>query len=331
MTGFRDIPADHFSRAHRLIAEHLRPSPLIELDRVSSLAGHRILVKAECLQPTGSFKIRGAMHVVGSLSEIQRHQGVIAYSTGNHAQAVAMAARRFATRAVIVMSPDAPTPKIDATHELGAEILMAAPTSAARRALAELTAKERGLKLIPPYDDLEVIAGQGTIALELMQQIADAAAVFVPIGGGGLISGVAAALKQLKPSITIIGVEPDLENDALQSLHAGKRIALPGPSRSICDAIKVQMLGDLTFPLIRHYVDDIVSVTEEQIIRAMGIALTSGRLWLEPAGAVALAAALSFEGPAKTALPLIAIGSGGNIALDRASRLAEDRELTGKI
>ena len=313
-----------------MLSHHLRPSPLIELDRVTSTAGHRILVKAENLQPTGSFKIRGALTVVGSLSETQRRKGVIAYSTGNHAQAVAMAARRFGAHAVIVMSPDAPAPKIEATRALGAEILMADPTSAARRALAEQTAHERGLKLVPPYDDRDVIAGQGTIALELIKQAQDAAAVFVPIGGGGLISGIAAALKQRLPAIRVIGVEPTLENDAQQSFAAGKRIALAGPSTSIADAIKVQMLGDVTFPMIQRYVDDIVSVSEAAIAGAMGIALATGRLWLEPAGAVALAAALAFTEKTKAGKPLIAIGSGGNVALARMVELAGFSD-TGRI
>ncbi len=317
-----DIAATDFLRAHQLLGQHLRPSPVIELDRMLSPSGQSIIIKAEALQPTGSFKIRGALHVLGSLSEDERRRGVIAYSTGNHAQAVAMAARRFGTRAVIVMSPDAPEPKIAATRGFGAEIVMAEPTSAARRALAEQIAQERSFRLVPPYDDAQVITGQGTIAVELIQQLADMAAVFVPIGGGGLISGVAAALKQLKPGIRVIGVEPELENDAQQSFAAGRRIALPGPSASSADAIKVQMLGDLTFPLIQRHVDSIVSVNEAQIAEAMRLALVHGRLWLEPAGAVALAAALAFEEPAGGKAPLVAIGSGGNVDADRAHRLA---------
>ncbi|WP_119269814.1 threonine ammonia-lyase [Taklimakanibacter deserti] len=318
-----DIAVERFHSAHQLLGRHLRPSPLIELDRVASVAGHAIMVKAECLQPTGSFKVRGALHVLGGLSQDERRRGVIAYSTGNHAQAVAMAARRFGTSAVIVMSPDAPKPKIKTTRDLGAEILMAEPSSAARRTLAEQIAHERGLKLVPPFDDADVITGQGTIAVELTQQIADAAAVLVPIGGGGLISGIAAALKQLKPAIRILGVEPELENDAAQSFRAGQLVALPGPSASSADAIKVQKLGDLTFPLIQRHVDDVVTVTEEQIAHAMRVALASGRLWLEPAGAVALAAALAFGGLADRRAPLVAIGSGGNVDLARAHALIQ--------
>jgi threonine dehydratase len=320
-----DIAAADFLRAHQLLGQHLRPSPVIELERVQSSSGHPILVKAEALQPTGSFKIRGALHVLGSLSESERQRGVIAYSTGNHAQAVAMAARRFGIKAVIVMSPDAPEPKIAATLGFGAEIVMAEPTSAARRALAEQIAHDRGLRLVPPYDDAQVITGQGTIAVELIQQLADIAAVFVPIGGGGLISGVAAALKQLKPGIRVIGVEPELENDAQRSFAAGQRVALPGPSASSADAIKVQMLGDLTFPLIQRHVDSVVSVNEIQIAEAMRLALAHGRLWLEPAGAVALAAALAFDDPTGSKAPLVAIGSGGNVDPDRAHRLTTAR------
>jgi len=267
---------------------------------------------------------------LGALSADERRRGVIAYSTGNHAKAVAMAAHRFGTSAVIVMSPDAPQSKIMATRGLGAEIVMAEPTSAARRQLAEHVAQERGMKLVPPYDSADVITGQGTIAVELSQQLANATAVFVPVGGGGLISGIAMALKQLKPSISIIGVEPELENDGAQSFKTGRLVALSAPSTSSADAIKVQKLGDLTFPLIRRYVDDIVTVTEDQIAEAMGIALTAGRLWLEPAGAVALAATLAFEDLADLKAPLVAIGSGGNVALARGRVLIETASLGNK-
>jgi threonine dehydratase len=321
-TDHIDVAPDRLRDARCAIAAHLRPTPLVDVDGRYSLGGNPILLKAESLQPGGSFKIRGALNVIIGLLPEQRRQGVIAYSTGNHARAVAMAARQFGASATIVMSPDAPAAKIDATQRLGAKIVMAEPTANARRALAEALAREHALSLIPPYDHLGIIAGQGTLGLELLDAgMPRPAAVFVPIGGGGLIAGVAACIKQLDPTIKVIGVEPEWENDAGQSFRHGARVALDGPSASMADAIKVQTLGDLTFPLIQRFVDDIVSVTEDEIADAMRVAVTASRLVLEPAGAVALAAALSYSRPESSGMPLVAIASGGNVETGRLCSL----------
>jgi threonine dehydratase len=283
-------------------------------------AGSPILIKAENLQPTGSFKIRGATHAIAQLTPTQRAAGVIAYSTGNHAQAVALAARRLAVRATIVMSPDVPAYKVAATEALGALVIMAAPSSAARRELAEELARSEGLSLIPPYDHLDVLAGQGTIGLEILEACRPGA-IWVPIGGGGLIAGIATAVKQVDPSVLIIGVEPEWENDAYQSFHTGQRVSLPTSSASIADAIRVQTLGDLTLPLIRQYVDDVVTVSEEAIAAATRLAAESIHLILEPAGALGLAASLQYSRALADGRPAVVIGSGGNIPLDRLSAL----------
>lgn len=276
-----------------------------------------IYLKAENLQPTGSFKIRGATAAVSNLSAEQRSRGVVAYSTGNHAQAVALAAQRTSVPATIIMSPDVPAEKIDGTRRYGVDVLMAEPTSEARRKLAEQHASEHRLALIPPYDDYTVISGQASIGIEIMSQCKPSA-VFVPIGGGGLIAGIAAAIKQLSPATRVIGVEPEWENDAWQSLRKGERVALSSPSQTVADAIKVQLIGEKTFPLIQRYVDDIVLVSEQQIINAIPFAEQHTGASVEPAGAVAVAAALWKS----TEQDVVAIVTGANISPERRKSLA---------
>ena len=290
------------------IAPHILRTPLVELGRHATAAGHPILLKAECLQPTGSFKVRGATYKV---SQRTGEESVVAYSTGNHAQAVARAAAMAGLPATIVMSTDTPAAKISATERWGAEIILVEPSSAARRAAAERLAEERKALLVPPYDDLDVIAGQATIGLEIAEEV-EAAAIFVPIGGGGLLSGIAYAIKNLTADVRVIGVEPELENDAWQSFHAGELRTLPGPSDSSADAIKVQRIGDLTYPMIRDLADDVVTVSESDIAAAQHLCATEAHLVVEPSGAVGVAAALAYAGSRDTGRPVVAIASGGN-------------------
>ncbi|MFL5287610.1 MAG: threonine/serine dehydratase [Rhodopila sp.] len=305
-----DVSLDHLYSAQSVIGRYINASPLMVMDGVRSRGGNRILLKAECLQPGGSFKIRGALNAIARLSPEQRRRGVVAYSTGNHARAVAMAARLFHATATIVMSPDAASAKIEAVCELGATVVMAAATSAARREMAESLADRKGLALIPPYDHFDVIHGQGTIALELLSAgLPRLTVLFVPIGGGGLIAGIAAGVKQLDPTVTVIGVEPEWEDDAYQSFQTGQRVVLPGPSASIADAVKVQTLGDLTFPRLHRFVDNVEHVPDDAIRQAMHIAHEACRLILEPAGAIALAAALAWRGQPDATLVAIASGS----------------------
>ena len=302
--------------ARAVLAGRLAPSPCLPVDDGQTRPG-RLFVKAENLMPTGSFKIRGATYRISLLTAAERMRGVIAYSTGNHAQAVAKAARDAGVAATIVMSSDVPSVKVAATERWGAEVVMAAPSSHARRALAEQIASESGLVLVPPYDDYAIMAGQGTIGLELLDQMpADfPMTVFVPIGGGGLVAGVAAALKQASRHVRVIGVEPELENDAYQSLKAGRIMGLAGPSESIADAIKVQQLGNLVFPLIQTYVDDIETVSEAEIAQATTHAWSSLKLIVEPGGAVGFAAAL--RAAERQAGNTVALLCGGNVTLER--------------
>lgn len=308
------MPTLHdFETAQATIRQIALRTPLLPTN-LTTPTGQPILIKPESLQPTGSFKIRGATHAISLLTPEQRVAGVIAYSTGNHAQAVAMAAQRLGVPATIVMSPDAPAYKIEATRALGARILMAPNSSAARRQMAEEVAQAEGLQLIPPYDDPTVIAGQGTIGLEILADCRPGS-IWVPVGGGGLISGIAAAVKQSDPSVKLIGVEPEWEDDACRSFQTGQLVQLPGASASIADAIRVQSLGDLTFELVRRYVDQMVIVSEEAIRAATLQAAESLHLVLEPAGALALAAALHY--PVDADGPAVVIASGGNITLER--------------
>jgi threonine dehydratase len=308
---------DTVRAAQRVLRGHVLQTPLVPAGRLTTQGGSPVLLKAENLQPTGSFKVRGATYKLSRLTPDARRRGVIAYSTGNHAQAVARAAHRLGVAATIVMSPDVPHHKIDATTQWGADVVMAKSTSQGRRDLAERLARERSLTLIPPYDDVDVITGQGTVGLEILEQAAELPmAVIVPIGGGGLIAGIAVAIKLLAPQVEVIGVEPELENDAWQSFHGGARVRLAAASASIADAIKVQTLGELTYPMILRYVDDIVTVDERQIRQAVAQAAVEAHLVLEPAGAVGLAAALLHSGLPSGNRPVIALASGGNTTAD---------------
>jgi threonine dehydratase len=313
-----DLTLVDIEAAHARIREKLAPTHLVTLD----LPGldRRIIVKPEYLQPTGSFKFRGATNCIASLTEDQKRRGVIAYSTGNHAQAVALAAKVADVRSTIVMSPDVPVYKVDHTRELGARVLMAEPSSEARRRLAEECARNDGMILIPPYDDLAVMAGQGTIGLEILEETIPSI-VYVPIGGGGLIAGIAAAIKQREHSVRVIGVEPVEENDAYRSRAAGTRIRLSGPSASIADAIKVQIPGEKTFSLMQRYVDDIVLIDDRQIIEAMRLYFRQTGHRLERAGAVALAAALQVQGGPYAADVVVSIATGQNVTYDGFAKL----------
>ncbi len=313
--------------AWELLSGLLPRSPLLPF--AGAARPGRLLLKAESLMPTGSFKIRGATYCIARLDAQRRARGVVAYSTGNHAQAVAKAARDAGVAATIVMSPDVPAAKLEATRRHGADVVMAPPSSHARRAMAEQLARERGATLIPPYDHADVVAGQGSIGLELLAQGHGdpPAAVYVPVGGGGLIGGIALAIKSRHPATRVIGVEPALEDDACRSWASGTLVSAEAVSDSMADAIKVQSLGRLNFELMRRHVDAMVTVTEAAIGRAVLDCFVANRLVVEPAGAVALAAARehdrSGDAPGLAGGPVVAIVSGGNATLDALRHLQD--------
>ena len=277
--------------------------------------GRTLFLKPENQQPIGAFKLRGAYNKIASLTEQERARGVITYSSGNHAQGVAYAARALNTKAVIVMPRNAPKIKLDATAALGAEIVLVGPSGVERQIKAEELAAEHGYVIVPPYDDEKIIAGQGTTGLEIVEDFPDVDLVLVPIGGGGLISGVATAIKSLRPEAKVIGVEPELGADAQASLRAGQVMKFPAEQvlSTIADGLRAQFVGTLTFEHIRRYVDDVVTVSEEEIMQAVRILSADPQTMAEPSGAVASAAWLfhpeSLPDPKNT----VAIISGGNI------------------
>jgi threonine dehydratase len=296
--------------ARQRIAAVARTTPLVD---VSAAAGRPLFLKCENMQPAGAFKIRGAYNMVAQLSEAERRRGVITYSSGNHGQAVALAARHLGAPAVVVMPTTAPAIKIEGARAFGAEVIFAGTTSPERRARAEAEASRRGLTMVPPFDHEWVIAGQGTAGLEILEQLPDVAAVVVPIGGGGLAAGVAAAVKQSSPQVKVIGVEPAGAAAMRASLDAGCPVTLPRTA-SVADGLLPVRPGDLTFALVRRYMDDVVTVEDEQIIEAVLWAFARAKIVAEPSGATSLAAVLA--GIVDVPDPIVAIISGGNLGAD---------------
>ncbi|HEU5155433.1 MAG TPA: threonine/serine dehydratase [Streptosporangiaceae bacterium] len=274
-----------------------------------------LLVKPESLQPTGAFKLRGAYTALTALPADERDRGVITHSSGNHAQAVAYAARALGVPAVLVMPRTAPTVKVEACRALGAEIVFVEPTMAARRSTAGRLADAHGYALIPPFDDPRVIAGQGTAGLEIMADAPEADVVLVPVGGGGLLSGVATAVKSLRPQTAVFGVQPELAAHARESLRLGRPIEWPAAQtgRTIADALRVQGLGELPYAQISKYADGVITVTEQEIREAMRLLALTTRLVVEPAGAVATAAYLFHRAGLPGGRAYVAVVSGGNV------------------
>jgi threonine dehydratase len=275
----------------------------------------QIFIKPENLQPIGSFKLRGAYNKISSLTPDERKRGVVAHSSGNHAQGVAFAARALGVKATIVMPSSAPKVKLDATRALGAEVVLVGPASEDRIKKAEELERERGLIAVPPYDDEKIIAGTGTIGLEILEDMADVELVLAPVGGGGLISGVATAIKESNPKAKIIGVEPEFAADAQASLRSGKIQSISGESamRTAADGLRSQSIGEINFEHIKKYVDDIITVTEEEIRQAMRRLLFSGRMLAEPSGAVTTAAAMFHADQLPASNKTVVVLTGGNI------------------
>ena len=312
----------------RLLAAGIKPPPFA------------LYLKDESAQPIGSFKLRGAYNMAASLPEAVRRRGLITYSSGNHAQGVAYAARALGTKAVIVMPDNAPEVKRLATAALGAEIVLVGPASSERRARAEALAAEHGYAMIPPYDDDAIIAGQATCGLEIAEQLPEVELVVAPVSGGGLLSGVAAAVKlaseagMISPAVRVWGAEPELAADAKESFDTGRLVEWPAAktSRTIGDGLRTQSLGQRNFEHILRFVDGITTVTEEQILRATRVALAATDLVMEPSGAVSLAAVLFGAAALPEASVVVAVISGGNIdpAL-RAKLEAEDAAAPARV
>jgi threonine dehydratase len=283
------------------------------------IAGHgtsrEIWLKAESLQPIGAFKIRGAANKILQLTPEEIARGVITYSSGNHAQGVAYAARAVSAKAVIVMPSNAPAIKRAATLALGAEVVDVGVASSERLAKAEELVLEHGYVVIPPYDDEQIIAGQGTCGLEIVEALPDVDLVLVPVSGGGLLSGVAAAVKQLRPQAKVFGVEPELAGDTAESFRTGKVVTWGAEltSRTIADGLRTQSVGQRNFAHIQAFVDGIITVSEAEIRAAMRAIVVTARLVPEPSGAVAAAALLFHAAELPVYRNAVAVVSGGNV------------------
>ena len=280
----------------------------------------KLFLKLENLQLIGAFKLRGAYNKVASLSEDERRRGVISYSSGNHGQGVAYAALALGVKAIIVMPGNAPKNKLEATAALGADIVTVGPGSEERRLRAEQLAVEHGYAIVPPYNDEKIIAGQGTVGLEILEDLPNVETVLVPVGGGGLISGISAAIKLSNtgpshPQIKVIGVEPELAADAQASLRAGRIVSFPAEqvSQTLADGLRTQSIGAINFEHIRAYVDDIITVTEDEIREAIRALSANAQTGAEPSGAVAPAAFLFHADRLPDTKINVAVISGGNI------------------
>ncbi|MBY0493571.1 MAG: threonine/serine dehydratase [Cyanobacteria bacterium] len=308
------VTLEEICAARERIKSTARYTPLLEVPSPRPQVPSPLLLKCENLQPMGAFKIRGAFNMIAQLPKENLERGVITYSSGNHGQAVALAARKLGAPAVIVMPTTAPQVKIDGCKGYGAEVIMAGTTSLDRQKRAEQEARERGLTIVPPFDHKQIIIGQGTMGLEILEQCPDVGTVFVPVGGGGMASGVAAAIKLSKPSVRIVAVEPIGAPKMSKSLEAGQPITLPS-SKSIADGLMNLRPGDLTFAHIRKFVDDVVTVSENDIASTVGWLFRNARLVVEPSGAVTTAAvALGLGNVDLTRGPVVAVVSGGNVA-----------------
>lgn len=293
-------------------------TPLLPAGWLQEELGAEVRLKCESLQPIGAFKLRGAYTMVARLSEEERARGVVTYSSGNHAQAVAFAAREFGVAAVIVMPENAPRIKVEGTERLGAEVIEQGTTSLARRERAEAVQEERGLTMIPPFDDRDIIAGQGTVGLEILEDWPEVRTIVVPIGGGGLISGIAAFVKRERPGVRIIGVEPTGAPAMRRSLDAGQPITLDSID-SIADGLVPVRPGDLTFAHTRDLVDDVVLVDDDAMRSAASRLLFRSKLLVEYSGAATVAALRS--GAVDPEGPVAAVISGGNIDPTRIPEL----------
>lgn len=298
-------------QAHERIKPLIHRTPVITSRAFNKVTGKQVFFKCENLQRAGAFKARGATNKIRSLSDEEKQRGVAAFSSGNHAQAVALAAREAGIRAVVAMPNDAPGAKIEATRGYGAEVRFFDRLHDDREAFARIIAESEGLIMVPPYDDYLVMAGQGTCGLEFLEEVPDLDCILTPCSGGGLFAGVSTAAKAIRSSIRCFPVEPDTADDTRQSFRKGDRVTIPPPP-TIADGLRVQTPGALTFPILQNIAEDVLTVSDEEIIAAIRFILFRMKLLVEPSGAAAAAAVLAGKVPDK----LDKIGvvlSGGNI------------------
>jgi threonine dehydratase len=314
--GLADVRA-----AAARIDGHVHRTPLVTSRLLDRELGVQVVAKGEHLQRVGAFKARGAFNALLALGPAERARGVIAVSSGNHAQAVALAAAETGTSAVIVMPEGSNPAKLAATRAYGAEVVSRGVPAAERERVVRELAAERGLHLVHPFDDLDVMAGQGTAALELLADAGELGAVLVPTGGGGLLSGTAAAVKGLAPTTRVIGVEPATAADAQASLRAGRLVRLAEPPSTIADGVRAQMLGERPFAVISRLVDDIVTVTDDELLAALALIWSRTKQLVEPSAALPVAALLTGAATAPRGRRVGVVLSGGNVDAAGLARL----------
>lgn len=324
MSILENISFNDIQIAHQRIAAHIKRTPVQRSSVANQLTGAELFFKCENFQDTGAFKFRGACNALLQFSPEQRQRGVVSFSSGNHAQAIAKAARLFGIRAVIVMPHDAPEIKVAATRGYGAEIVMYDRYKEDREEIGRRLAQDQGLTLIPPYDHPHVMAGQGTSAKELIEEVGQLDYLIVPLGGGGLLSGCALATKSLSPHCQVIGVEPEAGNDGQRSFQSGSIVHIETPN-TIADGAQTQHLGNYTFPIIQQCVDAIETVSDVQLIDTMKFFANRTKMLVEPTGCLGAAFAMSGKLDLRGRRVGIII-SGGNVDLRRFARFILDSE-----
>ncbi len=305
--------------AHARIRPKIHRTPVVTSRTFDEAAGCRVFFKCENFQRAGAFKFRGATNRVLSLNEEEKRRGVVAFSSGNHAQAVALAAREAGVRAVIVMPDDAPRSKLAATRGYGADVRVYDRQRDDRESLARDISEREGLLLVPPYDDYHIMAGQGTCALELLEEVPDLDALLTPCGGGGLFAGASTVAKALRPEMRCFPVESELSDDTRQSFVKGERVCIPPPP-TIADGMRTQSPGALTFPVVQRNAEDVLTVSEEEIVETMRFIIFRMKILVEPTGAVAAAAALFGKLPPGIERAGVVI-SGGNVDPEALARI----------
>ena len=314
------LSIDDVHAAARRLRHRIHRTPVVSCQSLDDLTGFAVFLKCENLQRAGAFKIRGALNKLLTLSDDERRRGVVAFSSGNHAQGVALAARMTGTTSIICMPSDAPKLKLEATRRYGAEVVFYDRQHDDREAVARTLAEKTNRVIVPPYDDYAIMAGQGTVALELFQDVPSLDALLTPVGGGGLMAGCATVARALFPGIQIFGVETDTANDTHLSLRKGERVTIPPPA-TIADGIRLTTPGALTFPILKANIDDVVLVTDEEVRAAVRFLALRAHVVAEPTGAVAAAAVLSGRLPLAQGARVGIVLSGGNVDPDVLSAI----------
>lgn len=315
------LTIEKIKEAQKRIAPFVYKTPLLHLDNLEEYLGCQVYAKMESLQKTNSFKVRGAVNKLMTLSEEELNKGIITVSSGNHGKAVAYAATLLGKTARVVIPDNAPKIKVEGIQSYGAEIIFS--TVSERYNVARQLSEENGWTLIPPFDDYEIIAGQGTAGLEILEQLPDADYIVVPIGGGGLIGGLSTAVKEINPKVKVIGVEPTLVARYSESFAAGHPVSLDPNSKSVADALQTLRPGERNYPIIEKYVDKIVTVDEENILRATKFLLTKGKLLAEISSCITIGAVLQNAIKFKPEDKVVFLLSSGNIGMDQFNKFQE--------